>query len=1477
MLLHAGSEGELYPSSGSIKSSDSVCTLESSILEVTDEVCEEDPSFCLPEEALSGSLSITEEILELLNQRGLQGDQGSEDKTESRGTERRSERESEEEEQQQPVCESRQLGNLGPCLSLEEPDDVFSCASEATTESVDPIKNPAPGRVSTEAPTCLPPFPCESSEEEEQKPGNRESPLLVLEELGQEGTALLCDVETSVHEKLLDPGPSNEPEIALLSAHPHTEVSELQDMAECQEVAQSEPAPQKNERSLKAKRDSTLTQDDRLLIERIKNYYEASEAGVSYLSKEDSISYIPTGVVKDSILRFNYILQQEVKKDREKSMCGSNGCPAEGKQVSSPRKPWSRMERECHQPAPLLETGSSINLSLDEEPEYKSCAEIRKAWKEKEKPNTPENSGALRKAKQRRKCLESQEDGLIIMEECDLEPVTLAPKVGSMNGGLRKEQKNHSMEERPTKLDTHLNREVTSKMDDTTESKANFYPAGLRLYEVEDSCCLIENSEKIINKVQLLAKMYSEKIGRMKTQRKSGDNRRLKVPRKATEENLPQILEEKTGERCVTEPHLYGHLLISETLLHINCVQENGLLLSPAREISGDLYREDKITESSSTPQLPSCEQTLAVEPPQDKHLISECQEPAHQTLVSHIPSDTAEKDSTLVHESNVVEIPSVLIHEANVVEIPSVLIHEANVVEIPSVLVHEANVAEIPSVLVHESKVAEIPPVTSGSFLEPSQISDCMSNSILETEEVCESADCLSEAREGLKTETDSENTEKKVFDLDIPLSSENSLQNPCPWAEHEDSQHDCSLSKEPELHSTNREEEMNNKIADELHMNVTDSPSTKSPPLEELPETQTAEEHVQIIFNEETERVDSRITTEVHEITKEQRLSNNIIGEEFTQVVNSSVKVPHFPDKEEIGPPSSEQVPENHLGSCAEENSPSSCPVGNQSEVQQVHRNRGISPSVLDVMQRLQLDSSFSIPSKGNENCSRKYNLATRSSSFKNKTSTAKEFQAMFQPMLRPPKEWAAESRATPQLLAPLALQRKLSSAATLSKYLSASHVGQSLTKRNPLAKSKSSDIVSQPQETYRKISCPAPASINPAVLTDAKPGTPHIAVHGENGKEDKPKQNIIKSTQTLSRKQGPQSPVSLSFACQERNLLDQESKQLEGPVCVSPGSAVLIAFPSPISKKPAPTSTASEPNSRVQSPLPLRTRMCSPPPRPVVSKSLRMPSFSSSRVCSFTPLSFNQLEKSSSSSANSTPTCTSPAALPLSPEPHSELHAFPLHTRRSWGNSFPTGRDRAVSPRSSLSSPLGSADEENQFWCTNGSPPCLSPDVHSIPSGISSHELTSIHWPDVRELRSKYGPLKVQKAPTPHKRADISSTAFLKPSKSLDEGAKRCPKRVASLDSAVPHTLVIKPQKNMSPCGSAEKWDSCDTKEKANLRASYSTTVNIQIGGSGRIASFSNAQVSLTHPLLHAPESQTVRKININGSTLEPFPKS
>lgn len=82
-----------------------------------------------------------------------------------------------------------------------------------------------------------------------------------------------------------------------------------------------------------------------------------------------------------------------------------------------------------------------------------------------------------------------------------------------------------------------------------------------------------------------------------------------------------------------------------------------------------------------------------------------------------------------------------------------------------------------------------------------------------------------------------------------------------------------------------------------------------------------------------------------------------------------------------------------------------------------------------------------------------------------------------------------------------------------------------------------------------------------------------------------------------------------------------------------------------------------------------------------------------------------------------------------------------------------------------------------------------------------------------------------------------------------------------------------LVNPPRLQLEMGERCPKWgpplnlDTVRSPEKYPQKASYSTTVNIQIGGSGRISSFSNAQVSLTHPL-----SATLEQRRVNGGVAE-----
>lgn len=66
-------------------------------------------------------------------------------------------------------------------------------------------------------------------------------------------------------------------------------------------------------RDLRRRRDSTLSKQDQLLISKIKNYYENAEnqSSAFSLQRRESLTYIPTGLVRSSITRINSIPKEE--------------------------------------------------------------------------------------------------------------------------------------------------------------------------------------------------------------------------------------------------------------------------------------------------------------------------------------------------------------------------------------------------------------------------------------------------------------------------------------------------------------------------------------------------------------------------------------------------------------------------------------------------------------------------------------------------------------------------------------------------------------------------------------------------------------------------------------------------------------------------------------------------------------------------------------------------------------------------------------------------------------------------------------------------------------------------------------------------------------------------------------------------------------------------------------------------------------
>ncbi|XP_077174535.1 pleckstrin homology domain-containing family G member 2 isoform X2 [Paroedura picta] len=634
-LKHAGSDGELFPGAEPTCLSSSSCTLASRATELEpgdSEPEEGEVEFSLPGEPIPASLSITEEILELLSQRGLDKDKGA-----ARGPDN---------------LEVSSVGAQDPSLQ----NDALEELEEEEEKEVDfqgdtpfePLQ--APSRTDSlqerSPPMLGPSYASDSSEgEEEQRQAeeNGPSPLHVLEEL----------VLEEVCNKLEDPGGPvySEQESSDRESAPQGEGDQPSQPAPC--TQSSSVGLDQEEKG--AKWESTLSKEDWLLIKKIKSYYEGAEAlaKVPGADKKDSTPTVPTGVVRQSVLRFNSILSQNNAQDggvgrakarklrppsctsnhdpsgRSRSQsCGthedskegqiwlapnlehskrgrsqSDGaqspervelspsgetqllhtrCKNSGKGQDSPTGIQSNnaqndagQERNCH--------GSKHGSSLEEEgePEFKSCAEIRKAWQEKERSilDTPKK-GVKTGSREFHSPQETlvYAEPLCIVEDSDLED---PPPIPSRNP--EREARDEAVEGRP----------VTTEADG-----ASGYLPSLGLYENGDPC-LLENSERIISKVHALAKMYSEKIRKLKAQKKGLEKPRGRpgaASRRAASRSLVGGQDGRTAASVPhCEPRIYGHVLIHESLQHVIGVQENIPLQAATRGTALDLRSEKSL------------------------------------------------------------------------------------------------------------------------------------------------------------------------------------------------------------------------------------------------------------------------------------------------------------------------------------------------------------------------------------------------------------------------------------------------------------------------------------------------------------------------------------------------------------------------------------------------------------------------------------------------------------------------------------------------------------------------------------------------------------------------------------------------------------------------------------------------------------------------------------------------------------------
>lgn len=374
------------------------------------------------------------------------------------------------------------------------------------------------------------------------------------------------------------------------------------------------------------------------------------------------------------------------------------------------------------------------------------------------------------------------------------------------------------------------------------------------------------------------------------------------------------------------------------------------------------------------------------------------------------------------------------------------------------------------------------------------------------------------------------------------------------------------------------------------------------------------------------------------------------------------------------------------------------------------------------------------------------------------------------------------------------------------------------------------------------------------------------------------------------------------------------------LELPI-TSPMSSSSCPSPRILSPPPIGVSVHVWANN-VATPQPRNARYVSSSASPSLSSTLA--SFPTSSSSSFVPQSGFKGSFPSGPCPTTSLSLRRSFSSSLADRPSSPARLNAAAQRRSWADSSRRSLGLSGNAHPSFDQHESCPVSPRSGWSSySSSPACLSPEngLQSPPSSSKfppgngtggGQHFTSVPWPDVRELSNKYNGTDIPdtgdtctisaSSPTPVSSAASSDRQVDWEDPELEQGNCRSQLICAYLSrpsssltlstsgmtSPPPapyqhHQFHIKPPPQVQiyttappvpPVSSPLPSRASPLPKQGNHKASYATTVNLQIAGSGRITSFSTAQVSLTQTLQGgaaagvAAQGQMVRRVSING---------
>lgn len=251
--------------------------------------------------------------------------------------------------------------------------------------------------------------------------------------------------------------------------------------------------PTEPDKSSCKKKESALSTRDRQLLDKIKKYYENAEhhdAGFS-IRRRESLSYIPKGLVRSSVSRFNSL----PKPDPEPAAPSGYRRPGSSRPAS-----WALFDL----PGPS-QSGPGDPAPVTDA-EFRPSSEIVKIW---ERMESSERSPRTGPGQSQANGFELQEP-LFILEDHELGAITEESAVASPESASPTEQPNPAHLARELK---ELVRELSSSVQG--ELVTPLHPRIMQLSHVMDG----HMSERVKNKVYQLARQYSLRIKNIKAAR----------------------------------------------------------------------------------------------------------------------------------------------------------------------------------------------------------------------------------------------------------------------------------------------------------------------------------------------------------------------------------------------------------------------------------------------------------------------------------------------------------------------------------------------------------------------------------------------------------------------------------------------------------------------------------------------------------------------------------------------------------------------------------------------------------------------------------------------------------------------------------------------------------------------------------------------------------------------------------------------